>query len=181
MSIMISNTIRNSAPDPAQTPAVAEGTKKVTGTQAPDEAGRLDGPKESHPLAPVTDEYIPEEEKEPTGRYWMETDENGKSKIHFDDPNPDRTQKEEKADAPANDRKTDSGKKPETCTANSDKVDREIERLKKKLAELEQQLNTETDERKIKQLESELAQVQNELRQKDNDAYRRQHTQFTYS
>ena len=90
-------------------------------------------------------------------------------------------QKEEKADAPANDRKTDSGKKPETCTANSDKVDREIERLKKKLAELEQQLNTETDERKIKQLESELAQVQNELRQKDNDAYRRQHTQFTYS
>ena len=61
MSIMISNTIRNSAPDPAQTPAVAEGTKKVTGTQAPDEAGRLDGPKERHPLAPVTDEYIPEE------------------------------------------------------------------------------------------------------------------------
>lgn len=153
MSIMISNTIsntiRNSAPDPAQAPAVAEDTKKVTGTQAPDEAGHLEGPKESHPLAPVTDEYIPEEKKEPTGCYWMKTDENGK--------------------------------KPESCTANTDKVDREIERLKKKLAELEQQLNTETDERKIKQLESELAQVQNELRQKDNDTYRRQHTQFTYS
>lgn len=72
-------------------------------------------------------------------------------------------------------------KKAETCTGNTDKVDREIEKLKKKQAELEQQLNAETDERKIKQLESQLAQVERELRQKDNDTYRRQHTRFSNS
>lgn len=187
ISNMISNPIRNSVPDPAHAPAAAEETKKITGTQAPDAAGRLDETgcleesTESHPLTPARDEYTPEEKQEPTGRYWLEQDESGRTKIHFDDPNPDRTQKDEKAEAPSDSEKISNEKKAETCTANTDKVDREIERLKKKQAELEQQLNTETDERKIKQLESELVRVEGELRQKDNDTYRRQHTQFTYS
>ena len=55
-------------------------------------------------------------------------------------------------------------------------MDREIEKLKKKQQELEQRLNTETDEAKIKELERQLAQVERELKQKDNDTYRRQHT-----
>ena len=55
-------------------------------------------------------------------------------------------------------------------------MDREIEKLKKKKEELEQRLNTETDEAKIKDLERQLAQVERELNQKDNDTYRRQHT-----
>lgn len=67
----------------------------------------------------------------------------------------------------------------ERCIANTDKVDREIEKLKKQKQELEQRLRTETDETKVKNLKSKLAQVENELRQKDNDAYRRQHTVFS--
>ena len=55
-------------------------------------------------------------------------------------------------------------------------MDREIEKLKKKQQELEQRINTETDEAKIKDLEHQLAQVERELKQKDNDTYRRQHT-----
>ncbi len=66
--------------------------------------------------------------------------------------------------------------KDEVWEGNSDKVDREIEKLKKKKEELEQRLNTETDEAKIKSLERQLAQVERELKQKDSDAYRRQHT-----
>ena len=66
--------------------------------------------------------------------------------------------------------------KGEVWEGNTDKVDREIERLKKKRQELEQQRDTETDEAKIKDLERQLAQVEQELKQKDNDTYRRQHT-----
>ncbi len=73
----------------------------------------------------------------------------------------------------------DSGKKIEKCTGNTDKVDREIEKLKKKKKELESQLRTVEDEGKRKSLESQLAQVERELRQKDNDGYRRQHTVFS--
>ena len=73
----------------------------------------------------------------------------------------------------------DSGKKTEKCTGNTDKVDREIEKLKKRKKELESQLRTVEDEGKRKSLESQLAQVDRELRQKDNDGYRRQHTVFS--
>ena len=50
--------------------------------------------------------------------------------------------------------------------------------MKKKQQELEQRLNTETDEAKIKDLERQLAQVKQELKQKDNDTYRRQNVSF---
>ena len=66
----------------------------------------------------------------------------------------------------------------EKCTGNTDRVDREIEKLKRKKKELEGQIHSETDDKKIEQLEKELAQVERELSQKDNDAYRRQHTVF---
>ena len=64
----------------------------------------------------------------------------------------------------------------EVWEGNTDKVEREIEKLKKRRQELEQRLGTETDEAKIKELERQLAQVEQELQQKDNDTYRRQHT-----
>lgn len=54
-----------------------------------------------------------------------------------------------------------------------------IEKLKKKKEDLEQQLNTETDEAKIKDLKHQLAQVERELKQKDSDTYRRQHAVYT--
>jgi len=71
-----------------------------------------------------------------------------------------------------------SGDKAEKCTGNTDKVDREIEKLKKTREALERQINLETDDAKIRELERKLAQVESELRQKDNDTYRRQHAAF---
>lgn len=70
-------------------------------------------------------------------------------------------------------------KKEERCIGDTGKVDREIEQLKKKRAELEQRLSTETDEAKIQELKRQLSQVERELRQKDSDGYRRQHTAVT--
>ena len=140
-------------------------------------------------LKPVTDEYVPEEPQEPSGRYWMGKDEDGQPKIYFDDPEraadapkqPEDAPEAEEPDSADQGAKGPEGKKDkgETWECNTDKVDREIEKLKKKQLELEQQLNTETDEAKIKELEHQLAQVEQELKQKDNDTYRRQNAAYT--
>ena len=165
-------------------------------------ASKVQKPEEdaqSRQLKPVMDEYVPEEPQEPSGRYWMGKDEDGQPKIYFDDP-------ERAADAPKQPEGTPDAKKPdaddpeaeepdsagqgakgpegkkdkgETWECNTDKVDREIEKLKKKQQELEQRLNTETDEAKIKALERQLSQVEQELKQKDSDTYRRQHAVYT--
>ena len=154
---------------------------------------------QSRQLKPVMDEYVPEEPQEASGRYWMGKDEDGQPKIYFDTPEraadapkqpegaPDA--KKLNADAPEAEEPDQAGQgakgperkkdKDEVWEGNSDKVDREIEKLKRKQQELEQRLNTETDEAKIKDLERQLSQVEQELRQKDNDAYRRQHAQVT--
>ena len=158
-------------------------------------ASKVQKPEEEaqgHQLKPVMDEYVPEEPQEPSGRYWMGKDEDGQPKIYFDDPEraadapkqPEDAPKKPDADAPEEPDPADQGAKgperkkdkDEVWEGNSDKVDREIEKLKKKKEELEQRLNTETDEAKIKDLERQLAQVERELNQKDNDTYRRQHT-----
>lgn len=73
----------------------------------------------------------------------------------------------------------DKDKRAERCTGDTGKVDREIEKLKRKRAELEQRLNTERDEARREELERRLAQVEAELRQKDNDGYRRRNTVFS--
>ena len=135
---------------------------------------------------PVMDEYVPEEPQEPSGRYWMGRDEDGQPKIYFDDPEraadapkqPEDTPEAEEPDPAGQGAKGPEGKQEqdEVWEGNSGKVDREIEKLKKKQQELEQRLSTETDEAKIKDLERQLAQVNRELKQKDNDTYRRQHT-----
>ncbi len=131
-------------------------TEKMPGApqiQTPEEEPQGRRPK------PVLDEYVPEEPREPSGRYWMGRDEDGQPKIYFDGP----------------EGKKDKG---ETWECNTDKVDREIEKLKKKRQELEQRLNAETDEATIKDLERRLAQVERELKMKDSDAYRRQNAVF---
>lgn len=133
------------------------------------------------PAKPTRDEYIPEKPQASPGIYQPEQDEQGNPKIRFDQPEQDPDEDTAKADAPRTDapEKEASGKKAERCTGNTDKVDREIEKLKKQQKELEQKIHREKDETKIEQLKSKLAQVELELRQKDNDAYRRQHTVFT--
>ena len=96
----------------------------------------------------------------PSGLYRMGQDENGNPKILYDDPK--KVQK-----------KSATGK-AEECTTNTDAVDREIEKLKEEKRQLEQQIQAETDEKKVKALEKKLAQVEAELNQKNNDTYRRQ-------
>lgn len=150
------------------------------------------------PLAPSMDEYIPEEKREPSGRYWMGKDENGQRKIYFDSPEiaedgprqpeePPDVKKAEEEDPDMKEPERNQGakapkkkeEKEEVCAGNTDKVDREIERLKKEKQELEQRIDTETNESKIKDLERRLAQVERELREKDNDTYRKKHSTFT--
>ena len=156
-------------------------------------ASKVQKPEEeeaqSRQLKPVMDEYVPEEPQEPSGRYWMGKDEDGQPKIYFDDPEraanapkqPEDTPEAEEPDSADQGAKGPEGKKDkgETWECNTDKVDREIEKLKKQQQELEQRLNSETDEAKIKDLERQLAQVEQELKQKDSDTYRRQHAVYT--
>ena len=173
--------------DAVQSLTTAGKVSGTSGVQKPGEELR------DRPLKPVLDEYVPENPREPSGRYWMGKDEDGQPKIYFDDPEraadtpkqpegaPDarkpNTDAPEEPDPAGQGAKGPDGKKDkdETWECNTDKVDREIEKLKKKQQELEQRLGTETDEAKIKELERQLSQVEQELRQKDNDAYRRQH------
>ena len=137
--------------------AAPENTQGAPKVQKPEE------PQSRQPKA-MMDEYVPEEPQEPSGRYWMGGDEDGQPKIHFDDP-------EKASGAP---------KKPEEkWVCDTGKVDREIEKLKKKQQELKQQLGTETNEARIKELERQLAQAERELSEKDNDTYRKQHSTFT--
>ncbi len=156
------------------------------------------------------DEYISSEksEKEPTGLYRIGQDDNGNRKIFFDDPNMDdrATAKEKmKVDDDRSKGGTDGkepkvsgnhpGKLVDRCVVNTDKVDREIKKLKEKKQQLEKQIQSasggemssgypampfgDKDERKIWNLEKQLVQVENELRQKDNDIYRRSHSVFS--
>ncbi len=68
--------------------------------------------------------------------------------------------------------------KAETTTCNTDAVDREIEQLKKRQEELEQQLRAAAPEQ-AEALRQQLDQVEREVAQKDNDSYRRQHAVFS--
>lgn len=174
------------APGTVQSPAVVSGAKEVPKVQRPESEGQ------GRSLKPVLDKYIPEEKQEPSGRYWLGKDEDGKPKIYFDDPERAVNATEQPSELPDTDgpersegaegpNKKSAGDKAESCTGNTDKVDREIEKLKKEKEELERQINSETDDAKIKELEKKLAQVERELRQKDNDTYRRQHATYTFS
>lgn len=148
-----------------QSPAAASGVKETPKVQ------RTEDTAQDLPLKSVRDEYIPEEKPEPIGRYWMEKDEGGRPRICFDAP--------ERAEGAPGQEKVPPSDRTERCVCDTDGVDREIELLKKKLEALGRQLGTETDETRISQLEKECARLENELSQKDNDAYRRLHADFS--
>ena len=172
--------VNNGAVQPLTTAEKVLGASRV---QKPEEESQGRQPK------PVMDEYVPEEPREPSGRYWVGKDEDGQPKIYFDDRSraedapkqPEGTPEAEEPDPAGQGAKGPEGKKDkgETWECNTDKVDREIEKLKKKQQELEQRLNSETDEAKIKDLEHQLAQVEQELKQKDSDTYRKQNATYT--
>ena len=138
----------------------------ASGVKEPPQVQRAEAEPPAQPRTPVVDEYVPEEKQEPSGRYWLGPDENGKPKVCFDDP--------ERADD-----KPSDARKAERCTGNTDRVDREIERLRRRKEALEQQISAQADDVKVRELERKLAQVKRELAQKDNDTYRRQHTVFS--
>ena len=142
--------------------------------------------KGSGKLSEPQDVYIRSEKsgKEPVGLYRIGQDENGGRKIFFEDPDKaDRADGKEEPKADGKKPKVDGdsqGKPAEVCIGNTDKVDREIEKLKEKKRELEQQIRSASgDERKIRELEKKLTQVEQELSQKDNDTYRKQHSEFS--
>ncbi len=160
----------------------------VAGVKAPPKVQQSDDKTRDGPIAPARDEYIPEEKREASGLYWLGKDEDGKPRAYFDGPEwaagtPEKQDELPAADGPDQDKgapeKKASGDKAESSACNTDKVDREIEKLKKKQEELKRQINSETDDTKIEELEKKLAQVEGELRLKDNDAYRRRHAAFS--
>ncbi len=152
----------------------AEKVKEVWNAAEEKNAGKLSEPQ---------DEYISSEKagQKPTGLYRVGQDENGNRKIFFDDPKAghangkdDRSEESEDGKAPKIG-EDGQGKPAEKCVTNTDKVDREIKKLKEKRQQLEQQIQSAFgDEKKIRELEKKLTQVENELSQKDNDTYRRQ-------
>lgn len=159
----------------------ADGAKKAK-EEKPEETGgagkaadKTDGARAAQPH----DEYVSSEKEgaRPTGLYRVEQDKEGRRKIFYDDPKKSGSGDEKKqpkvnGEAPE--------KPEEECTANTDKVDREIRKLKEKKSQIERQIRSASgDEKKTEELEKKLAQVENELKQKDNDTYRRQHTQVT--
>ena len=147
----------------------------AAGVNEPPQVRRTEAESPVRSRAPVTDEYVPEEKQEPSGRYGLGRDEEGRPKVFFDGPeqaageSPGTPTPEEKA----------RGDKTERCTGSTDRVDREIERLKKRKETLERQIRAQADDAGIRKLEQELAQVERELAQKDNNTYRRQHTVFS--
>ena len=135
-------------------------------------------------INPNQDAYIPEEPQESIGRYWLGKDENGNPKIYSDESKQaqDTSDTKDKQNQSIEDEQEKSqGTQVTKCTVNTDKVDREIQKLKEKQAELEQKLQMETEENKKQKLEQQLSQVEQELRRKDNDAYKRQHAEYTFS
>lgn len=63
----------------------------------------------------------------------------------------------------------------EKYVGSTDRVDREIEKLKEKKKQLLQQIQAASgEEKKVEDLKRELAQVEGELSRKDNDTYRKQ-------
>ena len=165
----------------------AQPLRAVNGTEKPAAVRRPGEEDPARPAEPRRDEYVPEEKREPSGRYWPGRDGDGQPRIYFDDPQRAADAPEEPAAGSEQDRgskapeKKDRENKAERCTGDTGKVDREIEKLKRKRAELEQRLNTERDEAKREELERQLAQVEAELRQKDNDGYRRRNAVFSFS
>lgn len=138
-------------------------TVREARSKEPVSGGTSTAAEKEQKAAPVYDEYVPEDKsvKRSAGLYQLTHEEDGSPRIAFTPP--------EDADAPE---KSAPDREAETTTINTDKVDREIENLKKKQQQLKEQLNT-ADPRKAEELDRQLAQVEQELRQKDNDAYRR--------
>lgn len=127
----------------------------------------------SENLPILKDEYISSEKsgEKPSGLYRIGQDDEGNPKVIYDDP--EKVKKNAQSAA-------EPEKKAEKTTTNTDRVDREIKKLKEEKKQLEQQLKAAAgNEEKIKELEQKIAQIENELSQKNNDTYRRQNAEIS--
>lgn len=113
------------------------------------------------------DEYISSEEKKPIGLYSVSPDDDGGRRVTYDAPDNSAERSETRGNDDA-----------ETATANTDKVDREIKKLREKSQALSDKLRS-ADPESADRIRSELDAVSRELAQKDNDLYRRQNTVFS--
>lgn len=96
------------------------------------------------------DEYIPSEEDKSIGLYRPAEDKEGTPYIEYDAP------------------EEDTG---EECTANTDRVDREIKKLEEKEEQLRRQLRTVSKDKRD--------DIEKQLALKDNDSYRRENADFS--
>ncbi len=144
------------------------------------EGGKEQGAVNKSESIPIPkDEYISSERSgnRPSGLYRMGQDENGNPKVLYDDPKrpggvDGKVQPKVGVGSP------EDG--AEECTTDTDKVDREIKKLKEQKQKLEQQIKAAFgDEKKVKELERKLSQIEGELSQKDNDTYRRQNAEIS--
>lgn len=103
------------------------------------------------------DEYIPSEEDKSIGLYRPAEDKEGTPYIEYDAP------------------EEDSG---EECTANTDRVDREIKKLEEKEELFRSQLRSASEDKRD-DIEKQLEAVEKELALKDNDSYRRENADFS--
>lgn len=172
MAMEINGTLNfYKADDPWQMKTEQEKTKEA--------AKEGNDKKASEGIPAPQDEYISSEKAEgkPVGLYQLRQDENGNPKIIFNAP--EKSEDAGKKGQPER-KQDDPEESVKECTTNTDKVDREIRKLKEKKQQLEQQINTASgDEKKVEELEKKLAQVESELSRKDNDTYRRQNASVT--
>lgn len=141
----------------------------------------------------LLDRFAPEEPAVKAGLYRKAKGQDGNPTLLFDDlkkaeekgekaPSPaeqaaeqEKAAKEKKA---AEEKEAEKKAETKTTTINTDRVDREIRELREKIEDVSQELRTATGEQAEK-LEQQLLLDKIELRLKDNDTYRRAHSQVT--
>lgn len=128
----------------------------------------------SNDIKKRVDTYEAQPPQQSAGVYQVTRDENGRRIIQVDE-SCETAQGQPKA------KPQDESEKPNIVktTVNTDKVDKEIEKLKQTQTQLEQKIAAAKGPKEKEKLEAQLAQVNAELKAKDNDTYRQQHMEIT--
>lgn len=128
----------------------------------------------SNDIKKWVDTYEAQPPQQSAGVYQVTHDENGRRIIQVDE-SCETAQGQPKA------KPQDESEKPNIVktTVNTDKVDKEIEKLKQTQTQLEQKIAAAKEPKEKEKLEAQLAQVNAELKAKDNDTYRQQHMEIT--
>lgn len=128
----------------------------------------------SNDIKKWVDTYEAQPPQQSAGVYQVTHDENGRRIIQVDE-SCETAQGQPKA------KPQDESEKPNIVktTVNTDKVDKEIEKLKQTQTQLEQKVAAAKEPEEKEKLETQLVQVNAELKAKDNDTYRQQHMEIT--